>query len=60
MLADKTDIRMEIEKIKNKFDNQEKNMQIVLRYLDKLLEKQERPNPLRNIWDLYPIIFNLY
>lgn len=47
ILSDNTDIRLEIEKIKNKLDNQDKNMEIVFRYLDELLEKQEQPNPPR-------------
>ena len=47
MLADNTDLRLEIEKIKTKLDNQDKNMEIVFRYLDELLEKQEQPNPPR-------------
>ncbi|TCC97933.1 ORF6N domain-containing protein [Pedobacter hiemivivus] len=47
MLADNTDLRLEIEKIKTKLDNQDKNMEIVFRYLDELLEKQEKPNPPR-------------
>lgn len=47
IIADNTDIRLEIEKIKNKLDNQDKNMEIVFRYLDELLEKQEQPNPPR-------------
>ena len=44
VLADNTEIRLEVEKIKNKLDNQDKNMEIVFQYLDELLEKQERPN----------------
>ncbi len=47
IIADNTDVRLEIEKIKNKLDNQDKNMKIVFRYLDELLEKQEQPNPPR-------------
>ena len=47
MLADNTEIRLEVEKIKNKLDNQDKNMEIVFRYLDELLEKQEKPTPQR-------------
>lgn len=47
IISDNTDIRLEIEKIKNKLDNQDKNMEIVFRYLDELLEKQEQPNPPR-------------
>ncbi len=41
MLLDNTDLRLDIEKIKNKLDNQDKNMEIVFRYLDELLEKKE-------------------
>lgn len=47
MLTDNTEIRLEVEKIKNKLNNQDKNMEIVFRYLDELLEKQERPLPPR-------------
>lgn len=47
LLTDHTAIHLEIEKIKNKLNNQDKNMEIVFRYLDELLEKQERPNPPR-------------
>lgn len=47
LLADNTEIRLEVEKIKNKLENQDKNMEIVFKYLDELLEKQERPNPPR-------------
>ncbi len=46
-LVDNTDIRLEIEKIKNKLENQDKNMEIVFKYLDELLEKQVRPKPPR-------------
>lgn len=38
---------LEIEKLKNKLDNQDKNMEIVFRYLDELLEKQDQPNTPR-------------
>src|SRR6201988_3875502 len=34
MLMDNTDLRLDIERIKNKLDNQDKNMEIVFRYLD--------------------------
>jgi len=47
MFVDNTEIRLEIEKIKNKLDNQDKNLEIVFRYLDELLEKQKQPNPPR-------------
>lgn len=41
MLTDNTELRLDIEKIKKKLDNQDKNMEIVFRYLDELLEKKE-------------------
>lgn len=44
MLVETTDLRLEIEKIKNKLNNQDKNMEIVFRYLDELVEKQEVQN----------------
>lgn len=47
MLTDNTEVRLEIEKIKGKLDNQDKNMEIVFRYLDGLIEKQDKPNPPR-------------
>ena len=47
MLTDHNELRLEVEKIKKKLDNQDKNMEIVFRYLDELLEKQEQPNPPR-------------
>lgn len=47
MLIDNTEIRLEVEKIKNKLDNQDKNLEIVFKYLDELLEKQDHPSPPR-------------
>lgn len=41
MFIDNTDIRLEIEKIKSKLDNHDKNMEIVFRYLDELVDKRE-------------------
>lgn len=40
MLADNTELRLEIEKIKKKLDNHGKNMEIVFRYLDELVERK--------------------
>ncbi|MBI3518299.1 MAG: hypothetical protein HY062_02935 [Bacteroidetes bacterium] len=45
MLMDNTELRLEIEKIKKKLDNQDKNMEIVFRYLDDLIEKKENTQP---------------
>jgi regulator of replication initiation timing len=49
MLSDNTDLRLEIEKIKNKLDNHDKNMEIVFRYLDELIEKNETPKERNQI-----------
>jgi len=47
MLNDNIEIKLEIEKIKKKLDNQDKNMEIVFKYLDELLDKPKLPNPGR-------------
>jgi len=49
MLSDNTEFRLEIEKIKKKLDNQDKNMEIVFRYLDELLEKKENSDERNKI-----------
>lgn len=54
VLADNTDIRLEIEKIKNKLENQDKNMEVVFKYLDELLDRKERLNPPRKRIGLKP------
>jgi len=38
LFFDNTEMRLEIEKIKTKLDNQGKNMELVFRYLDELME----------------------
>jgi hypothetical protein len=49
MLSDNTELRLEIEKIKSKVDNHNKNIEIVFKYLDELLEKKENPTPRKQI-----------
>ena len=49
MLLDNTELRLEIEKIKKKLDNHDKNMEVVFQYLDELLEKKEKPIPRKVI-----------
>ena len=49
MLLTNTELKYEIEKIKRKLDNQDKNMEIVFRYLDELLDKNENPKPRAKI-----------
>ena len=46
---DNTDLRLEIEKIKTKLDNQGKNMELVFRYLDELIEKKSESKPRKRI-----------
>jgi regulator of replication initiation timing len=49
MFMDNTELRLEIEKIKTKLDNHDKNMEVVFRYLDELLAKKEEPKPRKRI-----------
>ena len=49
MLTDNTELRLDIEKIKKKLDNQDKNTEIVFRYLDELIEKKENLKPRAKI-----------
>ena len=43
LLTDNAELRLEIQKIKDKLHNHDKNIEIVFRYLDELLEKKEQP-----------------
>ena len=43
MVLSNTEIRLEVEKIKKKVDNQDKNIEIIFRYFDELLEQKEEP-----------------
>ena len=49
MVLTNAELRYDIEKIKKKLDNQDKNMEIVFRYLDELLDKKENPKPRTKI-----------
>lgn len=49
MFLDNTELRLEIEKIKTKLDNQDKNMEVVFRYLDELIEKKQEPQERNKI-----------
>lgn len=48
-LSDNTELRLEIEKIKKKMENNTKNIEIVFQYLDELLEKKENTKPRTKI-----------
>jgi len=45
MLTDTLNLKLEIEEIKKKLSNQNKNIQLVFSYLNELLEKREAPKP---------------
>jgi cell division protein FtsL len=49
VLTDNTDLRLEVEKIKTKLDNQDKNMEIVFRYLDELIDKKNEHQERKNV-----------
>lgn len=49
VLVTNTELRLEMEKIKKKVDNQDKNIEIVFRYFDELLEKKESKKPRKQI-----------
>ncbi len=46
-IADNTELRLEVEKIKKKLDNQGKNMEVVFQYLDELLAVKAKPTASR-------------
>jgi hypothetical protein len=45
MLMDTLSLKLYIEKIKKKLQNQDKNIELVFNYLDELMQKQEKPAP---------------
>jgi regulator of replication initiation timing len=49
MLTDNTDLRLEMEKLEKKTDNNSKNIEVVFKYLDELLEKKENSTPRKII-----------
>jgi len=49
LLTDNLSVKLEIEEIKKKLENQDKNIELVFSYLDKLIEKQENPQPRKQI-----------
>jgi hypothetical protein len=48
-LMDNLSVRLEIEEIKKKLENHDKNIELVFTYLDELIEKHENPKPKRSI-----------
>ena len=47
MLSDNTELRLEIEKIKNKLSNHDKNIDMVFQFLDELLDEKVQPESPR-------------
>lgn len=45
MLVENLSLQLEVEAIKKKIDNQDKNIELVFNYLDELIEKHENPIP---------------
>ena len=49
MLTDNLTIKLEIEEIKKKLQNHDKNIELVFSYLDELITKQQNPTPRKRI-----------
>ena len=49
MLTDNLSVKLEIEEIKKKLYNQDKNIELVFKYLDELIDKQATPKPRKRI-----------
>ena len=49
MLVENLSLRLEVEEIKKKLENQDKNIELVFSYRDELLEKHENPKPRKRI-----------
>ncbi len=49
MLTDNTELRLAIEKLERKTENHTKNIEVVFKYLDELLEKKDNPKPRKAI-----------
>jgi len=49
MLGDTLKLQLDIEIIKKKLENQDKNIELIFSYLDDLIDKQEHPEPRKQI-----------
>ena len=49
VLTDNLSVKLEIEEIKRKLENQDKNIELVFSYLDELIEKQENQQPRKQM-----------
>ena len=48
-LTDNTELRLIIEELRKKTDNNTKNIEVVFQYLDELMQKADEPNPRTQI-----------
>ncbi len=49
MLTDTLSLKLDIEEIKKKLENQDKNIELVFSYLDELIEKKDNPDPRKRV-----------
>lgn len=49
ILTDITEIRLAIEKLEKKTDNNTKNIEVVFQYMDELIDKKESKKPRKQI-----------
>lgn len=49
LFTDNLSVKLEIEEIKKKLANQDKNIDLVFNYLDELIDKQDNPKPHKEI-----------
>jgi len=49
MLTDTLSLKLDIEEIKKKLENQDKNIELVFSYLDELIEKRDNPEPTKRV-----------
>jgi hypothetical protein len=49
MFIDNTDLRLEIEIIKARLHKHDKNMEVVFRYLDELIDRKAKPQTRKRI-----------
>ena len=49
LFVDSLKLKLDIEEIKRRLANQDKNLELVFTYLDELIEKQKSPPPRRQI-----------
>jgi hypothetical protein len=49
MLTENTELRLAIEKLEKKADNNSKNIEVVFQYLDELIDKKNKDEPRKQI-----------